>query len=130
MRSPKHAFLYGLGVWVGLVVVSLALLPFEGENDALYESIKSTVLAAIALGFAIAYLRRVASSSVGEGVLVGVAWAAIAIALDLALFTAGAFNIGLLAYFTDVASSYLVIPVITALAMGYLQPRGATGHTP
>jgi len=122
-QSPKRVFLYGLGVWVGLVAVSLVLLPFEGDDDALYESIKAAALVAIALGFTIGYLRAVARSSAAEGVLVGVLWAAVVLALDLGLYALGAFTIGLGEYFTDVASSYLAIPVVTTLAMGFLVPR-------
>jgi len=59
MRSPRRVLLYGLGVWIGLVVVSLVLLPFEDANNALYESVKSSALVAIALGFTIRYMRRV-----------------------------------------------------------------------
>jgi len=120
MQSPKHAVLYGLGVWVGLIAISLVLLPAEGKNEALYESIKLSSLVAVSLGFTILYLTRNPATSVVEGLLVGLGWAVIAIALDLVLYAAGAFNIGLGAYFSDVASSYLAMPVVTTLAMGFL----------
>jgi hypothetical protein len=127
LQSPKRALLYGLGVWVGLVVISLVLLPAEGKHEALYESIKLSTLAGVTLALTIWYLREVNGSSFGEGLLVGAIWAAIVIALDLALYFAGAFNIGLGEYFTDVASSYLAIPVITTLAMGFLRHRQPSG---
>lgn len=123
MRSPKHAVLYGIGVWVGLVLISLILLPAEGKHEALYESIKLSALAGVTLGFTIRYLSRPGGGSLGEGVLIGLVWAAVTIALDLVLFALGAFNIGLGTYFTDVASSYLAMPVITTLAMGYLRRK-------
>lgn len=123
LQSPKRALLYGLGVWVGLVIVSLVLLPAEGKHEALYESIKLSTLVGITLALTIWYLREVAASSPGEGLLIGVIWAAIVTALDLALYFVGAFNIGLGEYFTDVASSYLAIPIITTLAMAFLQRK-------
>lgn len=123
MQSPRRAVLFGLGVWAALVVVSLILLPFEGQDNALYESVKAAALAVITLGFAILYLRRVGESSLAEGGAIGLLWAAIVIALDLALYAAGAFTIGLGEYFADVASSYIVIPLIGTLVLGYLRRR-------
>jgi hypothetical protein len=121
LQSPKRALLYGLGVWMGLVVISLILLPAEGKHEALYESIKLSTLVGVTLALTIWYLRNVSDSSFVEGLLVGAIWVLTVIALDLALFLAGAFNIGLDEYFTDVASSYLAIPIITTLAMGFLR---------
>jgi len=125
MRSPRRVLLYGLGVWIGLVVVSLVLLPFEDANNALYESVKSSALVAIALGFTIRYMRKATETSLGEGVLVGLVWAVMAVALDLVLYLLGAFTIGIAEYFSDVASSYLIIPIVTVLAMTYLAPDTA-----
>lgn len=125
MQSPKHAILYGVGVWLGLVAISLILLPAEGKHEALYESIKLSVLVAVALWFAIRYLSRYPSADLREGALVGVVWVAVSITLDLALFATGAFNIGLAEYFSDVASSYAVMPIIAAPVIGYLQRRSA-----
>ena len=125
MQSPKHALRYGLGVWLGLVVVSLVMLPFETGNEALYESGKLVGLVGLVLGFAIRYLTLNRATTLREGLLVGVGWAAVSVALDLVLYAAGAFTIGLGVYFSDVASSYLAMPVITALAFGYLARKPA-----
>lgn len=123
VQSPKRALLGGLGVWVGLVAISLILLPAEGKHEALYESIKLSTLVGVTIGLTIWYLRAVRAGSFVEGLVVGLAWAAITIIADLALYFAGAFNISLTEYFTDVASSYLAIPIATTLVVGFLQPR-------
>jgi hypothetical protein len=105
------------------VIISLILLPAEGKHEAIYESIKATVMVGVALGFAIAYLSRQPGTSLGEGAVVGLVWAGITVVLDLALFAVGAFNdsgMTLRGYFIDVASSYAVIPIVTTLTMGYL----------
>jgi hypothetical protein len=125
MQSPRHAFLYGAGVWVGLIVVSLVGLPFETGNEAWYESMKLCGLVALVLGFAILYLTRNQEGTAREGLVIGVLWAAICVALDLVLYAAGAFTIGLGTYFQDVASSYAAMPVITVLTLGFLHRRGA-----
>lgn len=123
MQSPKHALLYGLGVWVGLVVVSLVMLPFEKGNEALYESGKLVGLVALLLWAAVAYLTRNTATTAVEGLLVGVLWAAVCVALDLVLYAAGAFTIGLGVYFSDVASSYVAMPVVTTITFAYLRRK-------
>lgn len=123
VQSPKGALLGGLGVWVGLVAISLILLPAEGKHEALYESIKLSTLVGVTIALTIWYLRAVRAGSFVEGLVVGLVWAAITIIADLALYFAGAFNISLTEYFTDVASSYLAIPIATTLVVGFLQPR-------
>ncbi|MFC7761950.1 hypothetical protein ACFQY4_30785 [Catellatospora bangladeshensis] len=129
MRSPR-VLGYGLGVWLGMVAISLILLPAEGKHEALYESIKLTTMVGLVLGFAIRYLYRRPTATGPEGVLVGLLWAAVTVAGDLGLYLGGAFNIGLDVYFTDVASSYSVMPVITGLAFGLLAPRPRLERTP
>ncbi|MGH3995793.1 MAG: hypothetical protein ACRDSN_25395, partial [Pseudonocardiaceae bacterium] len=114
--------LYGLRTWVSVILVSLVLFPLE-RYEALHESLKLTALAAIALAFTILYLRKVGAGSAVEGILVGLLWAAVVIALDLVLFAFGAFNMGIGDYLLDVATSYLVFPVVTTLVMSYLRPR-------
>ncbi len=130
MQSPKHALLYGLGVWVGLVAISLVLLPAEGKNEALYESIKLSALVGVTLGLTILYLTRNPLGTVTEGLLLGFGWAAIAVALDLVLYATGAFNMGLGDYFVDVASSYLAMPVVTTLALGFLARKSVGAPVP
>lgn len=126
LQSPKRALLGGLGVWVGLVAISLILLPAEGKHEALYESIKLSTLVGVTIGLIIWYLRAVRVGSFVEGLVVGLVWAAVTIVLDLVLYSVGAFNISLTEYFTDVASSYLAIPIATTLVVGFLQPRTNT----
>lgn len=123
MKAPARALLYGLGVWGSLVGISLVLLPVEGRSQALYESVKLTGLVGAGLGFSIRYLLRHPALPVRAGALVGLVWAVLCVGLDLCLYAAGAFTIGLGAYFADVASSYLVLPVVSALTIGLLARR-------
>lgn len=129
MRSPR-VLGYGLGIWLGMVAISLILLPAEGKHEALYESVKLTTMVGLVLGFAIRYLYRRPAATGPEGVLVGLLWVAVTVAGDLGLYLGGAFNIGLDVYFTDVASSYSAMPVITGLAFGLLAPRPRLERTP
>ncbi|GHJ48162.1 hypothetical protein Cs7R123_55040 [Catellatospora sp. TT07R-123] len=126
----KRVVVYGCAVWAALVAISLILLPAEGKHEALYESIKLTVLVAAVLGATIRHLSHRPAMTPVAAALVGAAWAAVCVALDLVLYLAGAFTVGLDVYFTDVASSYLVMPVITTLAMTWLEFRAAAPAAP
>lgn len=125
--SPKHTILNGVGIWVGIIVVSLALLPWETGSEPIHESLKAAAIAGLALAATVRQLARTPRPSAAQGLLVGVVWSAVVIGLDLALFATGAFTIGLWLYVVDVASSYLIVPVVTTIAFGLLRPRAAPG---
>ncbi len=127
MHSPIRTLLYGIAiwfVWVSLVVASAELLPTGIVGSALFVSMQMVALAALVLGFTVLYLRKVGESSFGEGLLVGMGWVVIMIALDLAhsvVMPGMVPDIG--AHFATVVPSYVVVPIITTLAMGFLERR-------
>ena len=125
MQSPIRALLYGMAiwfVWVSLVVASAQLLPTEIGGSALFVSMQMVALAALVLGSTILYLRKVGDGTFKEGLLVG--WVVVMIALDLAhsvVMPDMVPDIG--AHFVTVVPSYVILPIITALTMGYLERR-------
>jgi hypothetical protein len=127
MQSPIRALLYGIAiwfVWVSLIVASAQLLPTGISSSALFVSMQTVALAALVLGSTVLYLRKVGEGSFGEGFLVGLGWVVIMIALDLAhsvLMPEMVPDIG--AYLVAVAPSYVVMPIITTLTIGYLERR-------
>jgi hypothetical protein len=128
MQSPIRALLYGIAiwiVWVSLLVVSAQLLPTEISGSALFVSMQMVVLATLVLGFTILYLRNAGEGSFKEGLLVGLGWAVIMIALDLAhsVVHPDMVSLDTGAYFATVVPSYVVMPIITTLTMGYLERR-------
>lgn len=123
MQSLKRVILYGIGLWLLLVAVSLILFSLEERDDALFESVKFIVLAGSTVWLTVLYLRKVIKSSLGEGLAVGVTWLAIGVLLDMVLFSLGLFNIGLGDYFKDVASSYLIMPIVTTLILHFLRAK-------
>jgi hypothetical protein len=81
-------------------------------------------LAALVLGSTILYLRKVGEGSFKEGLLVGLGWVVVMIALDLAhsvVMPDMVPDIG--AHFVTVVPSYVILPIITALTMGYFERR-------
>jgi hypothetical protein len=127
MQSPIRALLYGIAIWflwVSLVMFSAEILPTGISGSALFVSMQMVALAALVLSFTILYLRKVGAGSFKEGVLVGLGWVVVMIALDLAhsvVMPEMVPDFG--AYFTTVVPSYIVTPIITTLTMGYLERR-------
>jgi hypothetical protein len=127
MQSPIRVLLYGIAVWfvwVSLVVVSAQLLPTGISGSPLFVSMQMVALAALVLGSTILYLRKVREGSFGEGLLVGLSWVVVIIALDLAhsvVMPDMVPDIG--SHFVTVVPSYVILPIITTLTMGYLEWR-------
>ena len=127
MQSPIRDLLYGIAiwfVWVSLIVASAQILPTGISGSALFVSMQTVAVAALVLGSTVLYLRKVGEGSFGEGFLVGLSWVVVMIALDLAhsvVMPDMVPDIG--AYLIAVAPSYVVMPIITTLTMGYLERR-------
>jgi hypothetical protein len=127
MQSPIRALLYGIAiwfVWVSLVVTAAQVLPAGIVGSPLFVSMQAVALAALVLGSTILYLRKVGEGSFKEGLLVGLGWVVVMIALDLAhsvLMPEMVPDIG--AHLAVVAPTYIVVPIITAPTMGYLERR-------
>jgi hypothetical protein len=127
MQSPIRALLYGLAiwfVWVSLIAASAQIVPTRISGSALFVSMQTVALAALVLSSTVLYLRKVGEGSFGEGLLVGLSWVVVMIALDLAhsvLMPEMVPDIG--AYLVAVAPSYVVAPFITTMTIGYLERR-------
>jgi hypothetical protein len=73
------------------------------------------VLAATTALLGAAYFGRSAGVRAGHGLLLGVVWAVTNVLVDLAAFSAGPMKMPLGEYLTDIATTYLMIPVITTV---------------
>ncbi|HZB00587.1 MAG TPA: hypothetical protein VE800_00580, partial [Actinomycetota bacterium] len=91
---------------------------------ALFVSMQAVALAALVLGSTILYLRKVGEGSFKEGLLVGLGWVVVMIALDLAhsVLMPGMVP-DIAAHLAVVVPTYVVVPIITAPTMGYLERR-------
>jgi len=123
MRSLKQVILYGASLWAVLVATSLLLRVYETGDSPLFESLKFVVLAVATVIFAALYIQKVKKSNAVEGFAAGSAWMLIVVGLDLVLYALGLFNLSLDSYLMDVASSYLVMPIITAILAERLRAR-------
>ena len=124
--QPRHIFwrralLLGLLVWLIPFLMALAVFPLKESWRSLFESIMPVTLAATIVGCTGWYLRRPGDFRLREGVLVGLVWMLISMAIDLPLMLSPPISYTLSEYLADVGLTYLMIPVITsgmALATG------------
>ena len=117
MACLKRALLCGVGVWFVPFVIAIAIYGLHASERALFESLMAVAVVGTTVEFAAIYFRVVDGRFVREGVLIGVAWFAIAIVIDLLMFSWGSMKMPFVDYVKDIGVTYLVIPTI-AVGMG------------
>jgi hypothetical protein len=103
---------YGVVLWLVPFVIATLLFTVREHNRALFESLITVIGVASAVGGSLLFFRKVPNADLGPGLIVGIAWAAISIAIDLPFFL-GVFHITPADYAADIALSYLAFPLIT-----------------
>jgi hypothetical protein len=122
----KRVLGYGVAVWLVPFAVAFVVFGLRDGNRALFESLITVTAVVSEVALAYYYLRRVPrDDGIGNAIVVGAAWAAISIVIDLPIFLL-VFRMPLADYIADIAVSYLAIPAITA---GMAAAR-ATGAAP
>src|SRR6185503_12498575 len=81
----RRALLLGLLVWLIPFLVALAVFPLKESRRSLFESIMPVTLAATVVGCTGWYLHRPGDFRLREGMLVGLVWLLISMAIDLPL---------------------------------------------
>lgn len=114
MTSWRRAIMLGLLVWLVPFAVAFAAFPLKTANYPLFESIMPVALAMVVVGCSLWYFRPLPTApTVREGLLLGVVWLAISLAIDLPLMLSPPMNYAVGQYFADVGLTYLMMPVIT-----------------
>jgi hypothetical protein len=120
MNKYLKMILFGFLVWLVPFVVSFFIYPLKTAGNPLFESIMPLTLTIIVVALAYLYLKNIETGFIKEGVMIGVVWFVINIAIDLVMFLPPSpMQMTLTNYMMDVGITYLMIPVIT-IGMGYL----------
>lgn len=114
MTSWKKALGLGLIVWLVPFVVAFAAFPLKASWRSLFESIMPVTLAIVVVVCGLLYLRRIPHVSLTEGILLGLFWWAISMAIDMPLMLSPPMSFSLSEYLADIGLTYALIPVITA----------------
>ena len=114
---------FGFLTWLIAFVVSVLIFPIRASQRPLFESIMPVVVTLCAVLFAILYFRNLKAGFAQEGVLIGVAWFIINLAIDLPLFLLESpMQMSFADYMMDIGVTYLIIPIVT-LGFGFLLQR-------
>jgi len=124
MTSLRRALLLGLLVWLVPFVVACCIFPLKESRRSLFESIMPVTLAAVVTGCALLYIRKVRTPSLREGLLLGLIWMAISVAIDLPLMLSPPMSMPPLEYAADVGLTYLMMPVLTVGIAAASRNRG------
>lgn len=120
MKSYLKIIIFGIFVWLVPFLVSIFIYPLKTAGSPLFESIMPLVITIMVVILAYSYLKSIKIDLIREGMIIGVIWFIINIAIDLALFLpSNPMQMTLTNYMMDIGITYLMIPVIT-MGMGYM----------
>ena len=114
MTSIGKALFFGFLVWLVTFAVAFAISPIHEKSRPLFESIMPVAIAIIVVPLAVNYFRRVRRRVMRQGLLLGLLWLIICVAIDAPLMLLGwPMQMTVPEYLADIAVTYLMIPVIT-----------------
>ncbi len=114
MTSIGKAVLFGFLVWLVPFAVAYAIFPIHESSRPLFESIMPVTIAIIVVPLGVVYLRRVRRRVRREGVVLGLLWFVMCLAIDAPLMLFGGPMYKTVPdYIADIGVTYLMIPVIT-----------------
>jgi hypothetical protein len=114
MRSWSRTIGLGIVAWLVPFIVAFAAFPFHDSARPLFESIMAVAVTGTAVVLGLVYLRRAPRTPPSEGLIVGVVWLVICVAIDAPLMLLGGpMKMSMGAYATDIALTYVSIPLVT-----------------
>jgi len=120
MNKNVKIVLFGVLLWLIPFLVSLVVFPLKESNRALFESIMPLVLTIVAIKLSYYYLRKIRTGYLKEGLMIGLIWYIMMVAIDLIMFLPQSpMHMNLTDYMMDIGITYLIVPVITT-GMAYL----------
>lgn len=120
MNKYLKIIVFGFFVWLIPFLVSFVIFPLKASMRPLFESIMPLVLTITVIILAYYYLENINADYLKEGLILGVIWFIINIAIDLAMFMlASPMHMNFIDYMMDIGLTYVMIPVIT-IGMGVL----------
>jgi hypothetical protein len=105
---------FGFLLWLIVFAAAMAMYPWRVGNRPLFESAIAVVLAAATVLLTTVYFRRTPNVRTRHGLVVGLVWAVMNIAIDLVAFSAGPMRMTPAEYFADIGVAYIMIPVLTS----------------
>lgn len=77
---------YGFLVWLVPFIVSFFIYPLKTAGNPLFESIMPLVITLMVVTLSYQYLKTLKTDLIREGIIIGIVWFVINIAIDMVLF--------------------------------------------
>ena len=119
MKPFTKLLSFGFLVWLIPFAVSVVIYPLKQTGSPLFETIMPVTLALVGVVFSLLYLKPLKANYLREGWVLGGAFLALSIAIDLLLFMWGPMKMTFADYMIDIGLTYLIYPIIT-VGFGYL----------
>jgi hypothetical protein len=125
MKPVWKMLLFGFLVWLIPFVVAAFIYHVRNSDRPLFESIMPIVISVCVVLFSGVYFRKQRGKYLKDGIMIGLVWLAISIAIDLLMFMQGPMKMDFVDYVKDIGITYLMIPIIT-IGMGYVIEKKQT----
>lgn len=118
MRKLGRLLGFGFLSWLFTFAGSLCLSPLRDSQRTTFETLIGVVLTASTVLFTLLYFRKISTSFLREGLLLGAAFVICNILFDLPMFLSGPMQMSIVEYMKDIGLAYLSMPLIT-IGIGY-----------
>ena len=111
----KYVKLVGFGflIWLIPFLVSFVIFPLRNTNRPLFESIMPVVLVLAVMIISVLYFKKIEKESLKEGLIAGVLWFVLSLAIDTMLFLPSSpMQMSFIDYMMDIGLTYLIILII------------------
>lgn len=111
----KYVKLVGFGflIWLIPFLVSFVIFPLRNANRPLFESVMPVILVLTVMIISVLFFKKIEKESLKEGLIAGVLWFALSLAIDLMLFMpASPMQMSFSDYMMDIGLTYLIILMI------------------
>ncbi len=126
MQAWRRALGFGFLVWLIPFIVAMAIYRVRQNDRVLFESIMPVAVVAVTVVFAVLYMGGVTRRHAREGLLLGLLWLAMCIAIDQPMFMIGPMKMSFVEYLKDIGLTYVMIPFITT-GHGIMRHHAAKG---
>jgi hypothetical protein len=127
MTSISRALVFGLFLWLIPFAVAFVIFPLRESSRPLFESIMPITIAVVTAALGVAYFKRVSGAFVKEGVMLGLLWMTVSMAIDAPLMLfGGPMQMTVGQYLADIGLTYLIMPAVTVGIGAALAARGET----
>ena len=116
MNKYAKMVLFGFILWLVPFITGFLFVDRSGNfliPETFFKSIMIVEGSLIGVILAVRYFRDINVDHIKEGIILGMVWLVINLALDMGMVFAGFFPLSVVQYFTDIGLRYLTMPIYT-----------------